>query len=292
MTSTLEQVRPSTSAGAARPPGPRTGQWAVVLGASSGMGAAVALHAARNGMNVLGVHLDTAVREEEIARQVAELTATGADVHFVNANAASATTRTEVVADLRDRCSGTGVGIVLHSLAFGSLLPFLQEPDAVPGRVDRDPAAVLSPRQMTMTLEVMAHSLVWWVRDLLEAGVLLPGSHVLAMTSAGDSRVSRSYGAVSAAKSALLSHVRQLAVELAPSSISVNAIRAGVTVTPALVRIPGSDAIVEAARTANPHGRLTTPEDVAEAVLTLAASTTGWMTGNVVAVDGGEGLTT
>ncbi|WP_369137440.1 SDR family oxidoreductase [Modestobacter versicolor] len=266
--------------------GVRAGQWAVVLGASSGMGRAVALRAAAEGMHVFGVHLDTASRQDDIAAQVAELEGHGVSVHFVNGNAAGAATRELAVAELRERCAGSGVGLVLHSLAFGSLLPYVPGPDGA------DDAALLSPKQMTMTLEVMAHSLVWWVRDLLAAGVLLPGSHVLAMTSAGDSRVAPSYGAVSAAKSALLAHCRQLAVELAPSRISVNALRAGVTLTPSLERIPGSARLVDVARAANPHGRLTTPEDVAEAALTLAASSSGWVTGNVVAVDGGEGLTT
>ena len=61
------------------------------------------------------------------------------------------------------------------------------------------------------------------------------------MTSAGGHRVWPTYGAVSAAKAALESHVRQLAVELAPFGISVNALQAGVTDTPAARRIPGSE---------------------------------------------------
>jgi enoyl-[acyl-carrier-protein] reductase (NADH) len=155
-----------------------------------------------------------------------------------------------------------------------------------------DHAEMLSPKQMTMTMEVMAHSLVWWVRDLAAAGLLRPGSHVLAMTSAGDSRVAPAYGAVSTAKSALLAHVRQLAVELAPLGVSVNALRAGVTLTPSFARIPGSEQLADKARAANPFGRLTTPDDVAEAVATLTATRSSWVTGNVIAADGGEGLTT
>ena len=63
------------------------------------------------------------------------------------------------------------------------------------------------------------------------------------MTSAGGTRVLPFYGAVSAAKAALESHVRQLALELAPRGVTVNAIRAGVTDTPALRKIPGSDVL-------------------------------------------------
>jgi enoyl-[acyl-carrier protein] reductase III len=276
-----------------------TGGWAVVLGASSGMGLAVTRRLAADGVNVLGVHFDTAARAGEVAGLEEELSRDGVTVRLVNANAASAVTRQDVVLKLLELGAGGpdggGVGILLHSLAFGTLLPFvppLTPATAEDGDQSGDPAVVLAPKQMTMTLEVMAHSLVWWVRDLLTAGLLGPGSHVLAMTSAGDSRVSSSYGAVSAAKSALLSHVRQLAVELAPHGVSVNALRAGVTLTPSLERIPESGRLVAAARSANPHGRLTTPQDVAEAVATLTRTRSSWLTGNVIGVDGGEGLTT
>jgi len=265
---------------------PLAGTWCVVLGASSGMGRAVARRVAADGAGVLGVHFDTAQRDDEVAALVDELTAHRVPVRFVNANAASPRTRAEVVDVLTGLGAGAGRTVLLHSLAFGSLRPFVAPPAAEPGAVE-----LVEPKQLTMTVEVMAHSLVWWVRDLLEADLLPAGSHVLAMTSAGDSRVSPSYGAVSAAKSALLSHVRQLAVELAPRGVAVNALRAGVTRTPAFDRIPGSDAIARTALAANPHGRLTVPEDVADAVATLATLPSSWVTGNVVAVDGGEGLT-
>lgn len=269
-------------------PRPRSDEWAVVLGASSGMGAAVARRLAAEGMNILGVHLDTAAREDQVALLVDELECFGGDVVFTNANAASEATRSQVVDQLCDLNSHAGVGLLFHSLAFGSLVPYLPLRD----EDDGPRAALLSSKQMTMTLEVMAHSLVWWTRDLIEADLLGPGSHVIAMTSAGDSRVSRSYGAVSAAKSALLSHVRQLAVEAAPFEVAVNAIRAGVTLTPSFARIPGCEELSRIALGANPHGRLTTPEDVADAVAMLTSSRSCWVTGNVIGADGGEGLTT
>ena len=72
------------------------------------------------------------------------------------------------------------------------------------------------------------------------------------MTSAGDHIVWPAYGAVSAAKSALESHIRQIAVELAPRNITANAIRAGVTDTPALRKIPGNEAMIERRSRASP----------------------------------------
>ncbi len=88
----------------------------------------------------------------------------------------------------------------------------------------------------------------------------------------------------------LESHIRQLAMELAKRGITANAIRAGVTDTPALRKIPGNELLLEGARRKNPHGRLTTPADVAAAVAVLSQPGAHWITGNVIGVDGGEDI--
>ena len=111
------------------------------------------------------------------------------------------------------------------------------------------------------------------------------------MTSSGGNHVWPTYGAVSAAKAALEAHARQLAYELAPLKITANCIRAGVTDTPALRKIPGNENLIQGALAKNPHGRLTTPADVAAAIAALCAEGTHWITGNIIGVDGGEDLT-
>ena len=99
------------------------------------------------------------------------------------------------------------------------------------------------------------------------------------------------YGAVSAAKAGLESHVRQLALELGAAGGSVNAIRAGVADTPAVRKIPAAELMLQEALRRNPGGRLTTPQDVAGAIAALALPGTEWITGNVIGVDGGEDVT-
>jgi NAD(P)-dependent dehydrogenase (short-subunit alcohol dehydrogenase family) len=63
---------------------------------------------------------------------------------------------------------------------------------------------------------------------------------------------------------------------------------AGVTNTPALQKIPGNDVLLEGAKAKNPSGRLTTPEDVANAIVLLSDERASFITGNVIQVDGGE----
>src|SRR5436190_1344479 len=132
--------------------------------------------------------------------------------------------------------------------------------------------------------------LVYWTQEVVGRGLMGGGGRIYAMTSSGGTRVLPHYGPVSAAKAALESHIRQLAAELAPRGIAANSIRAGVTDTPALQKIPGHDAIIEQARRRNPSGRMTTPEDVAPAIVVLSHPDAYWITGNVIGVDGGEDI--
>lgn len=260
-------------------------KWALVLGASSGFGEAAAIALARAGRNVFGVHLDRRATLPNVERITAEITAAGAKAVFFNVNAADEAKRGEVVAAmataLEEEGSPSGsIDVVLHSLAFGTLKPFLAP----------EPAERISKAQMEMTLDVMASSLVYWVQEVVAAGLLGSGGHVFAMTSAGGHRIWPAYGAVSAAKAALESNCRQLAVELVEKGIAVNAIRAGVTDTPALRKIPGNDRMIERCLAVHPAGRLTRPEDVAAVIVALARPETAWMTGNVLGVDGTEDL--
>ncbi len=262
---------------------PEQRKWALVLGASSGFGEAASLALASGGRNVFGVHLDRRATLPNVERITSRIRAAGARAEFFNVNAADHEKRAETLAaigrTLQAEGEPSGIDVLLHSLAFGTLKPFIG-----------GGGEGLSPAQMDMTLDVMAHSLVYWVQDLVAAGWLGEGAHVFAMTSAGGHRIWPSYGAVSAAKAALESHCRQLAVELAPRRIAVNALQAGVTDTPALRKIPGNEKMIERCLAVHPAGRLTTPEDIAKVIVALSRPETLWLTGNVLRADGGEDI--
>ena len=258
-------------------------EWALVLGASSGFGAAAALELARSGMSIFGVHLDRKSTMANVERLVGEIQATGNEAVFFNVNAADPERRDEVLAEMERRteagASGT-VRILLHSLAFGTLKRFVAEQGG-----DEITAA-----QMAMTLDVMASSLVYWTQGVVGRGLMREGGRVYAMTSAGSHRVWPYYGPVSAAKAALEANVRQLSVELVSRGITANAIQAGVTDTPALRKIPGNDEMISRVSAMHPGGRLRTPEDDARCIVELSRAGTSWMTGNTIRVDGGEDL--
>jgi NAD(P)-dependent dehydrogenase (short-subunit alcohol dehydrogenase family) len=77
---------------------------------------------------------------------------------------------------------------------------------------------------------------------------------------------------------------------LAPLGITANTIRAGVTDTAALRKIPGWEGIRDKALSQNPAGRLTTPADVAAAIALLVEPGAAWISGNVIGVDGAEDI--
>jgi enoyl-[acyl-carrier protein] reductase III len=260
----------------------RLSGWALVLGASSGFGAATSLALARAGLNIFGVHLDrksTLPNAERLAREIKGL---GREAHFYNINAADEEKRAEVASEmeriLRERDEMGQVRVMLHSLAFGTLKLFTADPMK----------EAVTKSQMDMTLDVMAHSLIYWVQELVGRGLMGRGGRIYAMTSAGSARVLPHYGPVSAAKAALESNIRQLASELAAKGIAANSIRAGVTATPAAQKIPNYEEFSKQAAERNPHRRLTTVEDVAKAIVVLSHPDTYWITGNVIGVDGGE----
>ena len=257
--------------------------YALILGVSSGFGRATALELAKIGYNILGVHLDMGSNKQKADELAEEIRNYGVKCRFFNVNAADHSKRAEIITAIKDDFKNEAnpcLRVLIHSLAFGAIKAFF----------DESPENMVSPKQIEMTMNVMANSLLYWTQDLFNEKLLAKNSRIFAMTSIGSQRAMVHYGAVSAAKAALEAYVRQIAVELAPYQITANAIMAGSTDTPAAQKIPGFPAMLSHAKEHNPFNRNTVPEDVSQAIAMLVDEKFYWITGQTIGVDGGEGI--
>lgn len=254
--------------------------WALILGASSGFGGATAVELAKHGMNICGVHFDRAATIPNAEKVKSDCEAQGVKAMFFNMNATDAEKRKEVIEALSKELTSpeSNVRVLMHSLAFGSLKPFIA----------KDPKNQLTQPQIEMTMDVMANALVYWTQSVFNAGLMKKGARIYTMTSSGGHSQFPDYGAVSAAKAASESYIRQLALELGPYGITANAIMAGVTDTAALRKIPGNTKMINIALSKNPALTLTTPEAVAKAISLLTHEDAFFISGNTIGVDGGE----
>ena len=299
--------------------------WGVILGGSSGFGLATAHELASQGMSLCLVHRDRRGAMKRIEPEFEKLRGCGIQLLTHNIDALAADKRGEVLAALGEALGERGrVRMLLHSIAFGNLkllAPEVARPgpaaveklagalgvemERVRETVDRlfaegeDAVAELAsppvffPRTLdaedfARTIYSMGTSLVDWVQDLHAQGLFASDARVFGLTSEGNQVAWKGYAAVSAAKLALEAVCRSIATEFGPHGIRCNVLQPGVTDTPALQAIPGSDRLKAHSRLRNPLGRLTKPQDVGRVVALLCRPEAAWINGVTLRVDGGE----
>jgi NAD(P)-dependent dehydrogenase (short-subunit alcohol dehydrogenase family) len=263
--------------------------WALILGGSSGFGLATAAKLARHGMNVAVVHRDRKGAMGAIEPKFAAIRETGVGFAAFNVDALAAEGRKTVLDALADRLGERGrVRLLLHSIAFGNLKLLAPTPSGHAAAGAHDPDNLLEDEDFARTIYSMGTSLATWTQDVRARGLFAASARVLGMTSEGNEVAWRGYAAVAAAKVAMESVSRAIALEMAPYGIRSNVIQAGITDTPALRLIPGSEAMKAAALARNPFGRLTTPGDVADVIALLCTDEADWINGALLRVDGGE----
>lgn len=252
--------------------------WAIILGGSSGFGLATAKKLSRHGMNLCLVHRDRKGSMEKIEGQFEEIRAKAPQFLSFNLDALSPEGRAHVLDNIAEKIGDGKVRLLLHSIAFGNLKPIAP--------VGENP--YIEEEDMAQTIHGMGTSLLTWTQQLFQRGLFASDARVLGLTSEGNRIAWKGYAAVSAAKVTLEAIVRSIAVEFGTYGIRANTIQAGVTDTPALNLIPGSDKMKLSALSRNPMGRLTRPEDVANFIALLCLDEASWVNGALLCVDGGE----
>src|SRR5947209_7698800 len=95
------------------------GTWALVLGASSGIGAACAVALAEAGADIVGVALGRRQSRGTADDTRAAIEAAGRRAWFIRANAANADGRAKVLDEIAEAVGPGGVRVLVHSLGFG-----------------------------------------------------------------------------------------------------------------------------------------------------------------------------
>jgi NAD(P)-dependent dehydrogenase (short-subunit alcohol dehydrogenase family) len=302
-----------------------TDTWGLILGGSSGFGLATAHALAGHGMHLAIVHRDRRGALARIEPEFAKIRAHGVELATFNADALDASVRARILDEIALRLGDRGsLRVMLHSIAFGNLKLIAPERPVDPSAARALAAAIgveeqrvveaadrlltggvdalhpiasrptysqdsfIDEEDLARTIHSMGTSLLGWTQETSKRGLFAADARVLGLTSEGNTVAWKGYAAVAAAKAALESIARAIAVEMAPYGIRCNVIQAGITDTPALRLIPGSDHLKAQARLRNPFRRLTTPQDVASVVYLLCRDEAAWINGEVIRVDGGE----
>jgi NAD(P)-dependent dehydrogenase (short-subunit alcohol dehydrogenase family) len=257
-------------------------KWAVILGASSGTGAAIAREvASAPGLNVFGMHRGRyAEGLQEVERAV---TASGRRLVVRQADASTPEAAQAAADALLQLVGPRSVKLLVHSLASASL-----------GRLVSGDATQLHPRQIQKTFDVMAHSFVYWAQALVSRDLLAPEACLLGLTNPLSESLVYNLGMLSAAKAALEAYVRALATELGPRGHRVILLKFGTVVTPAVRHVYSPEALANLEQVHGqiiPAGRMCTLEEVARFVASsLLRDEAAWFNGSTVDFTGGMTL--
>lgn len=248
---------------------PLTGRVVIVTGGSSGIGRAAALGCATRGAKVLV----TARRRAQLDEAVSD----HPNIQGFVADVARPEDAARTIATAVDRWGR--LDVLVNNAGAGAILPL----------ADASAAAITG----IFAVNVVGPSLLTAAAlPHLEA----EKGAVINVSSTFGQKPGAGLSHYAASKAALEHLTRCWALELAPRGIRVNAVAAGPTESGALTGMMGlsseqAAAIEEQERQQIPLGRRGRPEDVARWIVRLAEPGSGWITGQVIGVDGGLALT-
>ena len=239
-----------------------SGRVALVTGASRGIGRAIAHKLAGQGATVVA-----AARGDHAHAAVAELTAAGARAEALSLDVTDTAALERVPADIVERHGRLDIVVSNAGIARDQLLM----------RMKRDDCDAVLATNLTATF-TLAHAAMRPMRKQRGGRIIALSSVVGQMGNAGQTNYA-------ASKAGLIGFVKALAREVASRGITAN------VVAPGLIDTDMTRALSDKAQidwtSEIPLGRLGTAEDVAAAVCFLASDEASYITGHVLAVNGG-----
>jgi 3-oxoacyl-[acyl-carrier protein] reductase len=239
------------------------GKIALVTGASSGIGSAVATRLSRAGATV-AVHYNS--HKENAAAVASAITAAGGTAFIVGGDVAKVDDAKSIVKAVVDRCGKIDILVNCAGiLEYGRF-----------GDIDAD--------SFERQFSINALSVVL----MMQAAVPhfpASGGRVVNVSTNIAYRPIEGCAIYSASKAAVSTLTEAFSKELASKKITVNAVAPGATVTPMTAWL--SDDLRRGIEQATPLGRMAQPDDIADVVAFLSSDGSRWVTGRTVLVDGG-----
>jgi NAD(P)-dependent dehydrogenase (short-subunit alcohol dehydrogenase family) len=243
-----------------------SGKIVLVTGAQQGIGQAIALHCATAGADVAVNWLDDEAAANEIAD---EIRAGGRRALMVRGDVGRLAEVEAIVATVEE---GLGpIDVLVNNAGVFPRVPFLELRDS-----DWDYVLDINLKGTCFCAQAVAKRMVAARRS----------GAIINLTSGAAYRGSPRGAHYCASKGGVVSLTRQMALELAPYRIRVNAIAPGLTDTAQPRYGSSEDEIVAAAQTI-PLGRIAQPDDIARTAVFLASDEAGFTTGQILHVNGG-----
>jgi NAD(P)-dependent dehydrogenase (short-subunit alcohol dehydrogenase family) len=244
---------------------------ALVTGGAAGMGKATSLRLAREGKAVAVLDIDS----EGSAAVAAQIVAEGGKAIAVDADVSDRAEVENAVAEIRDALGP--ITILINNAAIENFCPFPEITSEVWDRL------------MAVNLKGNYYLIQAVLPDMVNAG----WGRIVNLSAIGAQTGAPNMVHYTATKGAVIAMTRSLAVELGPKGITVNSVSPGFIDTPMARRAIDGDLFpvpYEQIIASYPIPRLGQPEDIAAACAFFASEDAGYITGQLLGVNGGAAV--
>lgn len=225
----------------------------VVIGASGGIGMTLCRRLSNKGHHVIGVSREPSDELKQVAAEVVHCDAVAGDLSPVESLANEP----------------------VDGLVY------------CPGTITLKPFRALKIEDFQRDLDINLLGAVRTVQALLPGLRKSDGAGVVLFSTVATRAGMNYHSSIAAAKAAVEGFAMSLAAELSGQGIRVNVVAPSLTDTPLATRLLDTDTKREASARRHPLGRVGSPEDIAGAAEFLVTDSGSWITGQIIAVDGG-----